>query len=407
MTDIELQRARLRAQVDIILRRLPGAATWPPGNTGTLDYLYRAERILVRDADLDRVRNVVGGVVADALIHGVTALTPGDGDAQAALATIDGQLGVGVATPDHVLFVTPAGCCPATEPVPVAQHDPDPEVRHDPGSDGTGALVSVVDSGYIAMLDNPQHSWLADVTGDAEAFDPQDLGPYTGHGTFIAGIVRCAAPKAEVRVEGFLTNGGAVYESEIVRQLNDALDLMPDVISLSAGTTTRGNSGLLSFQTWWENRLRHCSGTVLVAAAGNDASRRPFYPAAYDWAVSVGALDRRGDRATFSNFGSWVDVYALGVDMVNAFPKGTYKYKEPPNQGRSAFFADEMASWSGTSFSTPLVAGMIAARMSRTGQSGRHAADSVLRIARSHARPGVGPIADPSVIDDPDPAGVA
>src|SRR3954452_19873600 len=81
VTDTDLQRARLRAQVDIILRQLPGAATSPPGNTSTLDYLYRAERILVRDADLDRVRNLVGGVVADALIHGVTALTPGDGDA--------------------------------------------------------------------------------------------------------------------------------------------------------------------------------------------------------------------------------------------------------------------------------------------------------------------------------------
>src|SRR6195256_2714243 len=95
--DDEVQRARLRAQVDIILNDLPGAAVWPPGNTGEVDYLYRAGQILVRDADLDRVLGLVDGVVANALINGVTAVTIRDGDdTQAALATIDARLGVGV-----------------------------------------------------------------------------------------------------------------------------------------------------------------------------------------------------------------------------------------------------------------------------------------------------------------------
>jgi subtilisin family serine protease len=279
---------------------------------------------------------------------------------------------------------------------------PWPPVSTDKMFDGEGVLVSVVDTGwYRPAARYAECSWLArGVTGDLEKIpDTSDIRPYAGHGTFVAGVIRCVAPRAKVRVEGYLTMGGAMYESEMVKQLSQALRLGPDIISLSAGTWTRNDRRLLSFQVFWETQLRHLKGTVLVAAAGNDGQRIPFWPAAFPWSVSVGALDTDGKtRARFSNFGSWVDVNARGVDLVNAYPKGTFHYREPGHPPGSSADFDGLASWSGTSFSTPVVSGMIAARMSGKGETARQAADALLRHARTRSRRGVGARLDP--VDD-------
>jgi subtilisin family serine protease len=395
----EMARGRLRRHVEIVTEARPEIAVATGGSDDLADmqHMHRDGVILVRDADLARVAALVPGEVEASLINGVTLYRPRNLDTEAALTRIEDQFGVGVATPDHVVHIAPgaSGVCPASEPEDV-DSPPYPDVNLDPASDGGGVLVSVVDTGFLPSLDDAAHPWLAGVTGDTESHDPAHIRPFEGHGTFVAGIVRCLAPAAQVRVEGFLTRGGAVFESEIIAQLDDALDRVPDIICLSAGTLTRRNLGLLGFEVFWENRLRHYKGTVLVAAAGNDQNRGPFWPAAFPWAISVGALNERDHRAEFTNFGSWVDVYAPGVGIVNAFPDGVYTYQEPPHVGEVHKFEHGMARWSGTSFSTPIVAGMIAAHMSETGDTGRQAADAVLRLARQNARPRVGSILKPT-----------
>ena len=207
--------------------------------------------------------------------------------------------------------------------------------------------------------------------------------PYAGHGTFAAGMVRAMAIKSEIFVYGFLLNGGAIFESQILDAFQRALLAAPDIISMSAGSHSRGDLGMIGFRVLWEKYAP--KGTVLIAAAGNDSSRKPFYPAADTYAIGVGAIDPDGKRAGYSNYGGWVDVYALGTDVINAFPFGTYDYQQPPMTGKHAKFDNGVAMWSGTSFSTPLVAGVVAARMSRTGENGQQAAKAIVALAQANA----------------------
>ncbi len=398
-----------------------------------IDYLYAEGQILVQDRYLPRVLEVLGLPTEQELrvprqdghqavrpvIAGVVLLAPPPPKederpflVQTALATIDGSFGPGVASPDHVLTVANGqpSRCPATEPEEVYfDAEPFPPVCRDNG--GGSALVYIADTGLLRDAGR-DHSWLAGVrvenpASDYEAYQPPTPGhaavpaiipPYTGHGTFVAGVLRCMAPAADVIVAKVSLAAGSTLESQLVMRLTAALGLAPDIFHVTLACPSRHDLPLIGFGEWLR-LLRHYGGAVCIAPAGNSGSRRPSWPAAFADVVSVGALgaDWRG-RASFSNFGSWVDVYAPGRDLVNAYTTGTYECQVwPYAPSDRAFYG--MAKWSGTSFSTPIVSGLIAARMSATGENAGTATAALLAQARGEAVPGVGPVLLPRCRD--------
>ena len=120
-------------------------------------------------------------------------------------------------------------------------------------------------------------------------------------------------------------------------------------------------------------------GTVVVAAAGNDGSCRPAWPAALPEVIGVAALDCSGPAA-FTNHGPWVDACAPGVGIVSTFLD--FDGVEAPIPALDGFDPDcfeGFASWSGTSFSAPIVCAAIAREMTRCGITAAQAADRLLR----------------------------
>lgn len=421
---------RLRAQIRVIRDAMketgvvgaPVEGSRPATDDADVHYLYRPGHALVRREDLSRLEGYFGADenrerytgsvkaqetrVPQLLLAALPSRADGQDDVLATIEELEDAQVVerGAIAPDHVVYVTPRGfMCPATEPEMPGRRSapwPPPTTARAEAKSEDRVRVAVVDTGlWTEAVGSSASPWLevGDVLADpsdVETVNPAAIHPYAGHGTFIAGVISCLAPDTRVEVEGVLVHGGAVYESEIVQQLQEAIDDddRPQVISISAGTHTRGDFAPLGFAMLGESgRLAEREDVLIVAAAGNDASDKPFWPAAFDWVVSVGSVDPDAGVSDFSNVGPWVDVYARGRDVVNAFPKGSYTCYEPPHVGEVRTF-DGLARWSGTSFSTPVVTGLIAARMRETGQSAREAWRDILAGASDATDPRGGAI---------------
>ncbi|MFJ3639408.1 S8/S53 family peptidase [Streptomyces sp. NPDC090108] len=435
---------RFHEQFGHIQRQMPGVPlAMGPGDAG--EFLYEKGVVLARDGEEARlVEDTVRthftdtqGLVPEHVRRtgpdtnrtGVTRIRVGDpagGDdvvhhALGALREAEGRQGRPLVTRNHVVHIA-VNACPGDEPVPVARGEaPNPapaQGSYDPDS-AVGVLV--IDTGLVH--DHASYPLLAHTTGDLQTGETDAEGvlrQYVGHGTFIAGIVAAVAPNTGITVRGTLNDAGAVLESEFGAALFDAVDQggWPDIISLSAGTSTGGTEGLLGLDAFM-SELR-AQKTLLVAAAGNDGSDNPFWPAAYatlpgyeDSVLSVGALRGDGESAAcFSNHGPWVAVHAPGERLTSAltgfgapvpyvYQHSTYdacrygfdyactcqypRHTGVLTEARESTAAkpdqvmfDGLAQWSGTSFATPVVAGLVAAHMTAHGERDPRAARAQL-----------------------------
>jgi subtilisin family serine protease len=217
---------------------------------------------------------------------------------------------------------------------------------NDDNSDDQGPVV--VQQSSVAVLDQSSVAVL-------------DGGPYAafGHGTMTTGLVHLVAPESKILPLKAFTSNGTGYLSNIVAALYYAVQHQANVVNMSFDVST--SSAALSQAVSYANQ----KGVVLVAAAGNENTSAPVYPAALNGNVMGVASTTSWDaRSSFSNYGN-TDVWiaAPGEYVISTFPGGTY------------------ASASGTSFSSPIVAGTAALMLSAKTSLNQASASSAL----SHA----------------------
>ncbi len=244
---------------------------------------------------------------------------------------------------------------------------------------GAGVVVAVIDTGITA---HPEfagqtvagYDFIGDLTrandGDGRDADPSDPGDWcdTGtsswHGTHVSGTIGALAnnaigiagiaPSAKIQPVRYLGKCGG-YASDrvdaIVWASGGTVSGVPAnatparVINISAGGAGPCDT---TSQAAVDSAVSR--GTVVVVAAGNNnADASGYRPANCNGVITVAATDRTGARASFSNYGSAVEISAPGVALWSTL-----------NDGATVPGSPIYAQYSGTSMSTPHVAGVAA-----------------------------------------------
>jgi subtilisin family serine protease len=171
-----------------------------------------------------------------------------------------------------------------------------------------------------------------------------DGSPYVafGHGTMTSGLVHLIAPEARILPLKAFSSNGTGNLSNIIAALYYAVKNHANVVNMSFDLSY--SSPALSQAVSYANK----SGVVLVAAAGNESTSARVYPAAISGSVvGIASTSDWDTRSSFSNYGlADVWIAAPGENVISTYPGGTY------------------GSESGTSFSSPLVAGTVALMLS-------------------------------------------
>lgn len=179
------------------------------------------------------------------------------------------------------------------------------------------------------------------VDGTTDPMDDEGHGTHTA-GTLAAdGKVLGVAFGVKVLAIKVLDSSGTGAEDTIAQGIDDAVKDGAKIINLSLG----GPSDSYTLRDAIANAT--AKGVLCVVAAGNDGSTAPSYPAADPGALAVGAVDTGDQRASFSNYGPYVQIAAPGVNILSTYLGGGYEVM------------------SGTSMATPHVAGAAALLLSK------------------------------------------
>lgn len=217
---------------------------------------------------------------------------------------------------------------------------------------GAGILVAVLDTGISTrnplLAQHVTNGWnFINNTSNADdspsGIDSNGDGladSDVGHGTMVAGLINRYAQGATLLPVKVLDSDGGGSLWATVEGIRYAMARGAKVINMSFGSPD--NSKVLQdvIKEAWR------SGIIVITAAGNHNTYNRQYPAGDSMTLAVGSLDASNVKASFSNYGGWVDVMAPGVNLPSTFWNGNY------------------ATWSGTSFSTPLVSAEAALIMS-------------------------------------------
>lgn len=222
-------------------------------------------------------------------------------------------------------------------------------------------VVAVVDTGVWWTHNDLQANMWTDPTDGSHGHDfvdgdsnPMDLDP-TGlyHGTTVSGVtaaitnnIRGVAGTAQVSVMALRALGPSGQGSSLNTSLaiRWAADHGADIINLSLGTneTFGGPTDIqLAVDYAWSR------GALIVAAAGNAGRSTLDYPARLSNVVSVAAIDESGQRASFSNYGTGLDISAPGDRILTLDGNNGIKYVQ------------------GTSYAAPFVSGVAGLLLSK------------------------------------------
>jgi hypothetical protein len=207
----------------------------------------------------------------------------------------------------------------------------------------SGVVVAVLDTGV-----SPHSELAAALTAGRNFTDSPggtlDATDRHGHGTHVAGTIAADAASdvegiaygAKIMPVKVLSDSGSGYTSWVANGIIWAADHGADVINMSLGSTS-GTSVEASAVAYARSK-----GVTVIAAAGNNNSSTPHYPAAHPGVIAVSAVDQTKAKAYFSNYGAYVDVAAPGVNIL------------------STYLNDGLGAMSGTSMASPHVAGVAA-----------------------------------------------